>query len=770
MGRLRVNVLLVLAGTLALFLTSGALAGSERSARRAATGEFVEGEKLTGSRSTGHAFGRSVDISADGRVLLVGGDRRDDRDLKNAGAAWVFVRSGSGWRQAVRLEAPTKDYAAGIWDFGEAVALSAQGNVAVVGALGRTNPIVNGKGPRPAEGSAWVYTGERAGATRVVTKLPIRGAGAFGRVGDSVAVADDGATVAVAGPGARRTLGEPKGEGAVWIFTHAGSKWKQTAKLVVKGSAHKPTFGSSLALSGDGRTLLVGGDDGVRDRRRLGAVWIFARSGSTWRLQGKLADPRLAEATEDFGWGSIAVAADGRTALVGASSGGGILLQREGSAWVVRGRLQPAEALGEDLQRSFGQGVALSGDGKTALVRALGSFDRRTVWVFKRASARAFRSTETLIKDESSTLGLSFALANRGDVAVVGRESYVGQPPTVTLYARGLPLISRIDPNVGPEAGGTEVTLIGRNFTNVSAVRFGAVSAASFAVDSPTRIRAAAPPGRRGSVSVTVASSVGVSSEKTRFRYVPPPVVEAVEPSFGPTGGGTSVRIHGRDLYDVNAVKFGATPAASFRVVGNTEITAVSPPGQAGRVTVTASTPFDTSRSSAEFTYVSPEAVIGFDDLSTGGPGQALVTVSSQYASQGVTFNSLSAIDYAKGTSPLPGFARSGTVGVEPCVGVELCTIPVRATFSAAKRLVRVWVGFSGAHAQPLQVRLTALTAANAIVGTATATLPASTTATPIRTPLEVSSGTAAITQLEVTIPGGTNNALAIDDVTFDSG
>jgi hypothetical protein len=172
----------------------------------------------------------------------------------------------------------------------------------------------------------------------------------------------------------------------------------------------------------------------------------------------------------------------------------------------------------------------------------------------------------------------------------------------------------------------------------------------------------------------------------------------------------------------------------------------------------------------ARFTYRAAETVVGVDDLVTGGPGQTFVTVSSQYASQGVTFNSLSAIDYSKGRAALPGFARSGSVGLEPCIGVELCTIPVRARFSSPRRLVRVWVGFSGGHAQPLQVRLTALGAAGGIIGTAAATLPASTAATPIRTPLEVSSTSASIAQLEVTIPGGTNNALAIDDVMFDSG
>lgn len=220
----------------------------------------------------------------------------------------------------------------------------------------------------------------------------------------------------------------------------------------------------------------------------------------------------------------------------------------------------------------------------------------------------------------------------------------------------------------------------------------------------------------------------------------------------------------------MTGVRFGGVPATSFVVNSAAEITAVSPASEPGPVGVTVTTRFGTSpaRESARYTYVAAETVVGFDDLTTGGPGQANVRVATQYAARGVTFNDLSAIDYAKGGPP--GFARSGTVAVEPCVGVELCTVPIRGTFSAAKRLVRVWVGLSAPIAQPLQVRLTALTAAGSVVGTADATLPANASVTPIRTPLEVKVDNSAIARFEVAIPGGYNNGLAMDDVTFDAG
>ena len=161
--------------------------------------------------------------------------------------------------------------------------------------------------------------------------------------------------------------------------------------------------------------------------------------------------------------------------------------------------------------------------------------------------------------------------------------------------------------------------------------------------------------------------------------------------------------------------------------------------------------------------------IVTFDNLTTGGPGGgagSLVTVSSQFSSSGVTFNNLSAIDYSKGSFALPGFAHSGNVAVEPCVGVEFCTAPVRASFSTPQRRVKVWVGFSFPHDQALTVQLRAF-AGSSVVGTTSVSLPATTTPTPVRSPLELTAGAAVISQLEVTIPGGFNNALAVDDVEF---
>jgi hypothetical protein len=69
--------------------------------------------------------------------------------------------------------------------------------------------------------------------------------------------------------------------------------------------------------------------------------------------------------------------------------------------------------------------------------------------------------------------------------------------------------------------------------------------------------------------------------------FTPTPRVVAVSVQVGPSAGGTSVTISGTGFTGASSVDFGATPAASFTVVSDTSITAVSPVAPAGTVDVT---------------------------------------------------------------------------------------------------------------------------------------------------------------------------------------
>src|SRR5262245_1441250 len=89
------------------------------------------------------------------------------------------------------------------------------------------------------------------------------------------------------------------------------------------------------------------------------------------------------------------------------------------------------------------------------------------------------------------------------------------------------------------------------------------------------------------------------------------------------------------------------------------------------------------------------QRLINFDELTTTGPGQGgKLAVFSNYAARGVTFNGPVAIDYSKGLA-IPGFAHSGTIGIEQCYSREFCSTPIQMNFTTAQAQVRMWIGSS---------------------------------------------------------------------------
>jgi len=81
-----------------------------------------------------------------------------------------------------------------------------------------------------------------------------------------------------------------------------------------------------------------------------------------------------------------------------------------------------------------------------------------------------------------------------------------------------LPVVTGVNPNVGPEQGGISVTITGTNFVGVTAVNFGSTSSSSFTVNSPTSITAISP-GGLGTVDITVIAFGGTSSITSHDQY-----------------------------------------------------------------------------------------------------------------------------------------------------------------------------------------------------------------------------------------------------------
>jgi hypothetical protein len=344
-------------------------------------------------------FGRSVSIYGD--TIVVGAYMEDsnatsvngnesDNSASNAGAAYVFTRSGTIWSQQAYLKANNAEAGDG---FGCSV--SVYGDSIVVGAKNEYSGAtgVNGDGNNNSAnsaGAAYVFT--RSGTTwSQQAYLKASNTGIGDSFGSSVSIS--GETVVVTAPfelsSAKGINGDQDDNsipqaGAAYVFTRSGANWTQQAYIKASNTEANDEFGYSVALSGD--TLVVGADledsgaTGVNGNQAdnsaeySGAAYVFTRSGTTWSQQAylKASNP----GSEDYFGNAVAISGD--TIIVGAynedsnatgingdgsnnsssNAGAAYLFIRNGTVWSQPLYLKASNTGSPD---NFGSGVAASG-------------------------------------------------------------------------------------------------------------------------------------------------------------------------------------------------------------------------------------------------------------------------------------------------------------------------------------------------------------------------------------------------------------------------
>lgn len=279
---------------------------------RAARGALVQqGVPLVGTGGTEIGEqGTSVALSLDGNVLAVGGGNTADYN----GAVWVFARStGGAWAQQGAKLVPTMDDGSEVHNasFGRTVSLSADGTILAAGGSLDAGRV----------GAVWVFTRSSSGQwAQQGSKLVGTGAiGDYVDQGSAVALSADGTTLAIGGPG-DNSLDNGGAYGATWIFTQTAGTWKQQGeKLVATGDAGSQ--GQSVAFSGDGNVLAVGGQDSsvTYDQQSSVGVWIFKRSTTgQWAQQGSALNGTFTDnPSGDVIDHAVALSASGTTLAVG---------------------------------------------------------------------------------------------------------------------------------------------------------------------------------------------------------------------------------------------------------------------------------------------------------------------------------------------------------------------------------------------------------------------------------------------------------------------
>jgi hypothetical protein len=285
-------------------------------------------------------FGESVAISGDTIAVSaiwedssatdVNGDE-DNNLAGNAGAVYVFTRTGTTWSQQAYVKCPS-----GLEGENFGFSVDVDGDTLAVG-----TPEMYW--PDQGVGSVHVFT--RTGTTWTHQaqlqmsnpETPPR-FGSNEGFGQSVAISGDTIVAGAPAESSSATGGESDNSessaGAVYVFTRTGSAWTQQAYLKAEHAVAGERFGAVVAIEGDivvvgsrwerseatglngDSTGLFGSADGV------GAAWVFQRTGVLWSQQTYVKASNAEGATgaagsfgDLFGW-SAAISGD--TVVVGA--------------------------------------------------------------------------------------------------------------------------------------------------------------------------------------------------------------------------------------------------------------------------------------------------------------------------------------------------------------------------------------------------------------------------------------------------------------------
>jgi len=273
-----------------------------------------------------------------------------DATYTDQGGVYTFDWTGGAWVQRGSvLQEPGVATASNY--FGSAVALSANGLVMAVSAIGMDYGYTDAGGVFVFDwaGGAWVQRGS-------VIQLSVPGPGYYW--GASVALSGDGTVLAFCSPTAFGTT----------VYKWSGSAW------VWRSTTYPVGGGGGVALSTDGAIMAIGGQKKTTTYTYDGGVYVYDWSGSAWVLRGSMLPPPSPTVNGYFGSG-VALSSSGTVMAVSASNwvgvsdsrGGVYLFDWSGSAWVVRGDVLESAAGAVSFARP-----ALSADAAQMVVGAAG--------------------------------------------------------------------------------------------------------------------------------------------------------------------------------------------------------------------------------------------------------------------------------------------------------------------------------------------------------------------------------------------------------------
>lgn len=302
-----------------------------------------KGNEITDAALVDDRFlGSSLDLSADGFRLATGYAFHDAAGSQLNGKVAVFDYDGNNWSNT--FEIVGDDYLDRI---GVDVVLANNGN------------SVATKGSNYAfEGLVSVYGMTTNCNSFIRVESEMYGETNNDNYGTDVALSGNGEIMAVGTP-----LDDTNGysSGSVSIYKRNGITWEQLGNTL-NGDASYDYSGSAVSLSYDGNVLAIGAKYNDSNGSNSGQVKVFEYSGGSWN---QLGSDLIGWSASDYFGEDLALSPNGKQLIVGASAndkggtnaGMAVVYGWNGSSW-----LQEGDAIyGENTYDKFGTAVDISG-------------------------------------------------------------------------------------------------------------------------------------------------------------------------------------------------------------------------------------------------------------------------------------------------------------------------------------------------------------------------------------------------------------------------
>ena len=234
------------------------------------------------------------------------------------------------------------------------------------------------------------------------------------------------------------------------------------------------------------------------------------------------------------------------------------------------------------------------------------------------------------------------------DVTVLNPDGQITMLPQAFTFVPP-PVMLSVEPDSGSPLGGNDITISGADFfagdnpSDMSSVHICSDFAAELGCEkvlsanvselTEETITFTAPQHLPGFVDVGVVNPDG---QKTfiggAYYYNEPPILESLDPTSGPAGGGTDVTITGSGFQAGIQVFFGDFASPDVTPLSETELLAVTPPGSHGLVDLTVENPDGTPDSIGDaYDYIAAPEIDKIYPTSGPEEGGTQVTIEGEY-------------------------------------------------------------------------------------------------------------------------------------------